>query len=82
MQFGFSFIGAGIVLVLAFVYINMVLQPRWFPNEIDHSGQEVTAEPAPISHATLGIVLLILLFSGVIMITTGCVEIGILRSRG
>jgi len=82
MEFGFSFIGAGTLLVLAFAYINMVLQPRWFPNEIDHGGQEVTAQPAPLSHAALGIVLIILLFGGVILITTGCVEIGILRSRG
>lgn len=82
MELGFTLIGAGTLLVLAFAYINIVLQPRWFPIEIDHGDNPVAAEPAPMSHAALGILLIALLFIGVTLITSGCVEIGILRSRG
>lgn len=80
MVFGFELIGAGAILIGIFAYINFVLQPKWYPAEL--GGEVAAASGAPIPHAALGWLLAILFFAGVILVSAGSVEIGILRSRG
>ncbi len=82
MLIGFEMIGFGFVLVAAFAYINLVLQPKWFPQETAGLAGAGKPPKSPSSHFALGVLLFVLLFVGVTIITAGAVEIGILRSRG
>ncbi len=77
-----SLIFPGILCLAAFLYLNLSLQPRWFPNEVvGEARPRQDRVPAPFSHAVLGFILTGLMFLGVFLIIMGCVEYGILTSR-
>lgn len=77
-----SFILPGILCLLVFLYLNLSLQPRWFPNEAAGEARSKREPvPAPVGHALFGFLLTALMFLGVVLITMGCVEYGILTSR-
>ena len=78
-----SYILPGLLCLVAFLYLNLALQPKWFPGEVSgghRAAQDAAA--APISHGMLGFLLMALMFLGVLLIVMGCVEYGILTSRG
>ena len=78
-----SYIIPGLLCLAVFLYLNLALQPKWFPREV--SGAHASAHgaaAAPISHGMLGFLLMALMFTGVFLIVMGCVEFGILTSRG
>ena len=73
----------GLFFLLDVVIINLVLQPLWFPNEIDRAaGPPANAAQTAIPHLALSIIVAILALVGVTLLALGCVELGIMFSRG
>ena len=74
-------ITAGVLCLAAFVYLNMVLQRRWFPND-QPGGWDMNRSAAAFhfasrrAHIILGVVEAAVFFTGVVLITAGCVMIG------
>ena len=75
---------SGVLLLAAFAYVNLVLQPRWFPAEVEETAANAgsSAGLSRTAHLMLGIAMLALILLGVCLVVAGSVEIGILRSRG
>ena len=83
MMTAVTFILPGLLCLAAFLYLNLALQPKWFPREV--AGASAAAQepaPGPVGHFMLGLILMALMFFGIFMIIMGCVEYGILNSRG
>jgi hypothetical protein len=74
---------AGLACIALFLWLNLSVQPRWFPDEIDRGDGAPTSRSgaAPVSHCTLGLFLGALLLAGVVMLALGWVELGIMYSR-
>ena len=74
-------ITAGVLFLVAFVYLNMVLHRKWFPDD-QPGGREMIRSAAAIrsasrgAHVLLGVVEALVFFAGVALIAAGCVMIG------
>ena len=72
---------AGILCLAAFVYLNVVLQPKWLP--FDQPGAQTRGRSAAAVHTSgkgaqvvLGVVEALVFFLGVALVTAGCAIIG------
>ena len=71
----------GVLCIAAFAYLNFVLQPKWFPNDLprDKTGVITAAATGSSSrgvHILLGIGEALLFLAGVTLLTAGSTMIG------
>ena len=69
----------GVLCIAAFAYLNLVLQPKWFPNDLPRDKGTPTAAAGSASqraHILLGIGEALLFLAGVSLLTAGSVMIG------
>ena len=75
-----TFIVLGILCIALFAYINLYIQPKWYPNELAARNGVITLTALPAGqrqrHLFVSIVMAVMFFVGVAMVTVGCVMIG------
>ncbi len=69
---GSALMVVGAIGVALFVYINLYVQPKWFPDIVaSQSGAKSGAGSAPGSHRLVGVMLAALVFGGIIVFSLG-----------
>lgn len=76
----------GVVCFAAFAFINLVVQPLWFPHELSGAANSRTSMQTRRAgaglHAFLGVFLALLLLVGLILVAAGCIIIGTTAGYG
>jgi hypothetical protein len=67
-----------VLLIAAFAYVNLSLQPKWFPLDVarDSNGVVVGRQKRRAALAMLGLFEAFLFLAGTILLVAGCAIIG------
>jgi uncharacterized membrane protein len=76
---GISLIILGTAVIMAFVYMSYVLEPRWFQLQAAEQPHASLGERLRDTHSLMGLAEAATFFIGTILITAGCLIIGTLH---